>query len=153
MAAVAQINGSFLPGCVGFRIHIWDLNMDATTERPTLRLVGGSLKTTGYSSESWKHVNGSSYSQATKPAVVTDWSDPTGCSSLGLVYGYWDGFLLDSSSNTWGVYGRFRDDYTNDRTQVEVFDRFTLANVSGFRVASGNASNWSAGTTSWQSWV
>lgn len=154
MASVSIVDGTFPLGTTGFKIYIWELNMSADAERPTLQLEdSGGLQTTGYNSKGWQKVHSATYTQATIPAAVTTRTDATGLNNAGLVYGYFEGTLLDASTDLWGIYGKFRDDDSTDISEVEIFDQVTLDDQCvGFRVASGDATTWTAGDLAWQSW-
>jgi len=156
MAAITTVSPFFTPNPKGFKISIWDLNMDSTSEAPTLRLAdGGGVQTTNYNVQKWDKSNPATYTQtAIINQVSTTWISPNGVSSLGLVYGYWEGRLMDVATNLWSIYGMFRDDATGDRAQVEVFAQIALDSLCvSAQVQSENNSTWTAGKLGWQSWT
>lgn len=155
MAAVASRDAAWPAYTRGFRIDIWDLNMDGNSERPTLRLIdGGGLHTTGYDWARWDKQNAAAYAQeGTLQLASQTWFDNFGPANTGLVTGWWEGRLVDPAAFIWSIYGRFRDDQAVEQTRLEIFGQVALDSAcTGARVASGNASTWTAGSMGYQSW-
>jgi len=160
MVAVSSIDMTFAPGVKGFRIYVYDLEMRDAADAPTLQLEdGGGLQTTGYNSLGWDKAHTSSYTQTELPAAVTSKADTAGLVGAGspptsLVYGFWDGTLIDEATNLWQIYGKFRDSNTSELTDVEVMCEVTLDDgCVGAQLASGDGTDWVAGNMGWQSWT
>lgn len=157
MASVAIVTtAAFAPNTKGFRMNFWDVDINSASRSLALRLSdGGGLQTTGYDMQRWDKENGAAYAQtASLNQVSTTWLDPFGASAFTLLWGFWEGWLMDVSTNEWSMRGVFRDNQSTSLARVEVFGNVTLDSPAiSARVQSGNGLNWDAGNMSSQSWT
>lgn len=157
MAAVAIVTtGLFRPNTRAFRANFWDVDINSASRSITCRLSdGGGLQTTGYNMQRWDKENGAAYAQtASLNQVNTTWLDPFGASAFTLIWGYWEGWLMDPATNEWTLHGVFRDNQATSLARVEVMGQIILDSPAvGAQFQSANALNWDAGKMGSQSWT
>lgn len=156
LAAIATFNVSpALPNFKGFKIWFWDFDLNSLSRSPSLRFYApGLIQSSIHRIQRYDKQHGTSYTQSFDIFSNTQpWFNPSGPSAFALVYGYWEGMLLDESTNDWAVYGNFRDDFSSSLASTEVFGQITLPDTAtACRIQSGNGLNWDAGKASWATW-
>ncbi len=133
----------------GFRMDFWDFNMNSSAQGFTIRFNAGGLISSCYDSVSVERLTGGG--TGTIFTSTTD-MEINGIGGLGIARGWWEGFLMDESTNEWFVNGEFYDD--QDDSVFDHWGHIDLANrVTGLRFNSANVSNYTAGFFGYQFWT